>query len=71
MSEGQSSNAPSAGIFLPRPPAWAYTGILRLIIKCGGTILHTTRLERSTDLAAFKRKFEARSGAVVKMSYLK
>ena len=58
-------------MFLPRPPAWAYTGILRLIINCGGTTLHTARLEHSTDLVAFKRKFEARSGAVVKMSYLK
>ena len=56
---------------LPRLPAWAYAGIMRLIINCGGTTLRTARLERSTDLAAFKRKFEARSGAVVKMSYLK
>lgn len=58
-------------MFLPRPPTWAYSGIIRLIVMCGGKTLRTTRLEHCADLAAFKQRFEAQSGAVVKMSYLK
>ncbi|CAL8464815.1 g4350 [Coccomyxa elongata] len=59
------------GKFLPQPPIWMYTGIIRLITILGGATLTPRQLVCDADLAKFQANFEARSDAKVTLKYLR